>query len=102
MEPMLVRHFHKAMLKIGQDEAAELDYFPARFLDMVVRQGGVTTAKQLLSSPGLSYGFRKLWEAGRLDLTLEALVIQEPWNVLFTEKELAIARDRLKDCNYNP
>ena len=38
----------------------------------------------LLHAPGFSDGFTALWEHGRLDLTMEARVIREPWSSLFT------------------
>ena len=97
----LEQRFHQAMLGIGQDETALLGYRPVRFLGMVASHGGLWTAKTLLRSPDLSYGFRRLWELGRLDLTMEALVIQDPWSTLFTRAELAVARGRLEDCGYS-
>jgi predicted HNH restriction endonuclease len=33
---------------------------------------------------------------GRLDISLEAVVLQEPWNTLFTPEELAVAQKRLQ------
>ncbi len=40
-------------------------------------------------------------EYGRLDLTVEAVVLQKPWRDLFTAEELATARKRLQDLGYS-
>jgi hypothetical protein len=69
---------------------------------MVREYGGLQAAKILLHTPGLQYGFEVLWERGRLDLTMEALILKPPWSQLFTEEEKEIARERLKGCGYNP
>ncbi len=91
--------FHQEMLRIHR-EAAEFDYHPSYFLQMVVSQGGVSAAKQLLSSSNPQSGFTRLWEEGRLDLSVEAIVVQEPWASLFTDGELTEARNRLEDLGY--
>lgn len=62
---------------------------------MIHERGGLATARSLLQSQNVSEGFTKLWELGRLDLTVEALVLRSPWSQLFTEGELRIAKARL-------
>ncbi len=91
--------FTEAMRQIYRRAAAELDYRPTRFLQMVDELGGVATARELLAAP-VQEGFTTLWEHGRLDLSMEALVLQPPWNPLFTEAELAEARRRLDEAGY--
>ena len=95
------RDFHEAMVNIYR-EGTKLNYRAKFFLDMVIQYGGVGAAKRLLSQPDEQYGFTKLWELGRLDLTVEAHVIKEPWSALFTEQEIEEARRRLQDHDYNP
>ncbi len=46
-------------------------------------------------------GFLKLVENGRLDISLEALVLREPWRKLFSAEELDVANTRLKIYGYN-
>ena len=58
-------------------------------------------ALTLLASPTVSDGFAALWQCGRLDLTVEALVLRPPWSALFTEQELTTARKRLTELGYN-
>ena len=90
--------FNQEMLRV-YEEAAQFGYRPTRFLEMVNSSGGIATAQQLLRN-GPSDGFTRLWEEGRLDLSVEAIVLQERWAPLFTEEELATARLRLEEAGY--
>ena len=94
------RRFHGEMVRIYR-EATEFGYYPSYFLRMVSEQGGLATAKQLLSSSDPSSGFVRLWEEQRLDLSVEALVLREPWSALFTDAELTEARRRLEELGYD-
>ena len=91
--------FHAEMVRIYH-EATEFGYYPNYFLRMVAEHGGLAAAKQLLNS-GPTDGFVRLWEEGRLDLSVEALAIQEPWDDLFTDAELNEATKRLEDLGFN-
>ena len=86
--------FHQEMIRT-YNEACKLGYRPTRFLQMVERLGGAQAAKHLLSSEAPASGFERLWELGRMDLTVESLVLQEQWAHLFTEEELQEAERRL-------
>jgi hypothetical protein len=90
------------MFSIYRRALYECGYNATRFLQMLREHGGLQTAKILLHSPGFQYGFEKLWELGRLDLAVEALILKSPWNKFFTDKEKEIARKRLEDCGYVP
>jgi hypothetical protein len=69
---------------------------------MVHDCGGLAAAKALINRKNTSDGFARLWELGRLDLAVEALVIQEPWCALFLEGELARAKKRLGEYGCHP
>lgn len=59
------------------------------------------TAKYLINAERPSDGFTHLYERGRLDLTVEAMVVENPqWHPLFTEAELERARRRLRAYGY--
>lgn len=90
----LEAQFHQEMLKI-YDEASKLGYYPTRFRQMVDEHGGLATAKRLLFGEVPSEGFGRLWELGRIDLTVESLALREPWRRLFTDEELSEAERRL-------
>lgn len=91
----IAMQFHAEMLRI-YDEASKLGFRPTRFLQMVENLGGLQAAKQLLGSDAPASGFERLWELGRVDLTVECLVLQEPWAGLFTQEELKEAERRLE------
>ena len=92
--------FHQEMLRI-YEEANEFGYYPNYFLGMVVDRGGLSAAKHLISGNQLSDGFVRLWEEGRLDLSVEALVLRDPWRGLFTQEELAEVQRRLDGVGYD-
>ena len=92
--------FHEKMISIYLKAKTECNYNATRFLQMVSEQGGLEAAKSLLHVDGYSDGLVTLWEQGRLDLTMEALVLQKPWDSLFLEEELNIAQKRLNELGY--
>ena len=92
--------FHERMCQI-HDQAKECGYHATRFIQMVNAEGGLQTAQKLLSAKGYSEGLTRLWEEKRLDISMEATVLQEPWCELFTDEELATARKKLKELGYS-
>jgi len=60
---------------------------------MLCDLSGLETARILLDTA--------LWERKRLDLTVEALVLHQEWNELFTETDREIARKRLSQYGFN-
>jgi len=95
MTDKLELEFDRAMRDIYRTASTECGYRPTRFLELINKGGALLAAKQLLHQPGHSEGLTKLWKLNRLDISMEALVLQSKWNSLFTEDELAIARKRL-------
>lgn len=94
--------FHDAMLDLYRVAKQKCRYDAKAFLNMVLTNGGVETAHQLLGDQTIQYGFTKLWECGRLDLTVECLVLNRRFARLFDERELEEARRRLRKCGYKP
>ncbi|MFF0243202.1 DUF262 domain-containing protein [Rhodococcus pyridinivorans] len=80
----------------------EAGYNATQFISMVANIGPLATAKKLLASRTISDGFSELWERGRIDLTVEALIIEPAFEALFTDAELDIARHRLTQFGYVP
>lgn len=95
------QEFTDAMYNIYRRAKDECDYNATRFLQMVTEYGGLETARILIHSDRVSDGYIALWEKGRLDLTVEALVLLPPWNQLFNNADLEIARNRLRLYNYH-
>jgi hypothetical protein len=92
--------FGKAMLSVYERAKTEADYTATFFLGMLSDLGPLGTARKLLNAPAVSDGFANLWERGRLDLTVEALVLRPEFAPLFTEEELSRARTRLEQFGY--
>ena len=96
------RQFDNAMVQIYLRAKAECGYNATRFLQMLTEHGGLGTAKRLLASDEIQYGFTELWERGRLDLTVEAHVLKPKFQDLFSDEERQRARSRLKAHGYEP
>jgi hypothetical protein len=97
----LTADFDLEMLGIYQRAHAEANYNATRFLQMLHEHRGLETARILLHSPNVSEGYTALWNRNRLDLTVEAVIHDNPrWHPLFTEDELAICVKRLQDYGY--
>jgi hypothetical protein len=95
MNESLERQFHEQMRRVYR-EAAEFGYRPTYFLRMVEEQGGVLAAKNLLRK-GITDGLERLTREGRLDISMEALVLKEPWSQLFTDEENGLAKWALEN-----
>ena len=99
--PNLEVAFHEAMLNVYRTARSEARYNATVFLQMVVDHGGLDAARRLIHANGVSDGYTALWERGRLDLTVEAVVVNtERFHELFTEEELQICRARLRQYWY--
>ncbi|SED63112.1 hypothetical protein [Bradyrhizobium erythrophlei] len=99
----LEEKFTEAMFSIYRRAKDEAKYPANIFLGMLTNNGGLATAKTLINSPKPSDGYTELYFRGRLDLTVEAMVIENSrWHSLFTVEELARARQRLADYHYDP
>lgn len=95
----LKARFHQAMMNITE-ETKKFDYNPTRFKKMLLADGGYIVAKKLLSSKTVSDGFSVLWENKALNLSVEAVVLQQQFKLLFTPEELATAKNRLSEFGY--
>ena len=94
--------FHEAMLNLYRVAKEKCRYNATYFLQMVDASGGVATAHKLLRDQAIQYGFTKLWDCGRLDLTVEYLVLDQRFESLFSEAERAEARRRLLAYDFEP
>lgn len=94
--------FHQAMLTIYKRAKRECHYNATRFLQMVTERGGLETARILLRAGSVSEGYVALWERGRLDLSVEAVILQPAWQELFSDADREIAQSRLREYGYRP
>jgi hypothetical protein len=95
--------FNQAMFEIYHRAKTEAGYTATIFLQMLGDRGGLSTAKYLINSDKPSDGYTNLYERGRLDLTVEAMVVENPkWHPLFTDEEIKKAKRRLRQYEYQP
>lgn len=101
--PVLIEQFDNAMMNIYNRALAEANYRASLFLNMLYQHRGLETARRLINSSTVSDGYTALWELGRLDLAVEALIVENPiWHELFTSEELEICERRLREYHYEP
>lgn len=103
MDPELVRLFDKQVLAVYENAKGILGYNATRFLQKFRESGGLVAAKSWLQgkpNDKPTNGFLKLVDYGRLDISLEALVLRRPWNSLFSNSELEFAHSRLERYGY--
>jgi hypothetical protein len=93
--------FHESMLSIYKRAREEAGYTASKFLELVSNKGGFDAARILINSPNVSDGYTELWRRRRLDLTVEAFVLENAiYYPLFTAAELEVCRTRLGKFGY--
>ncbi|MBI2816865.1 MAG: HNH endonuclease [Acidobacteria bacterium] len=83
-----------------EETKRELKYNAARFLQQLRKRGGLEVAKRILAKKaesGKTKGFLTLADAGRLDLSVEAIALMPQFRQLFSANEIAVAEERLGD-----
>ncbi len=102
MSKNLEKRFTARMFDIYKNAKQQANYTATVFYEMITRNGGLLTAKTLINASKPSVGYTALFERNRLDLTVEAVVVEEPeWRELFTDDEIKKAADRLKKYGYS-
>lgn len=95
----LEQAFDEAMIALYRRTGKETKYWAYRYYEKVKRVGGLAAAKSWLNPKiDSTSGLQRLIEKNRIDLSMEALVLQEPWSSLFTPEELQIAQQRLNQA----
>lgn len=74
----------------------ELGYVPTGFIGMISKQGAVGACISVVVASRIPDGFLKIFELGRLDLSVERTVLDGPWRVLFSDEVIAAAKKRLR------
>ena len=98
---MLEDEFNERMQQVYRDGKREGRYSAPLFAELLNKHGGLETARRFIHSTDYAAGFTKLWERERLDLTVEAVILEETkWHPLFTPEEIEICRKRLRDYGY--
>ena len=79
-------------------ECIGLGYNPTGFLQLLGERGPVATAIHLVM--GNYEGFDRLWQLRRLDLSVEAIILQEPYRSLFPFEVMERAHRKLKEVGF--
>jgi 5-methylcytosine-specific restriction protein A len=82
-----------------QRAGRETKYWGSYFLRELKKNGGLNVAKRMLAKTtraGDTKGFLALADAGRPDLSVEAVVLSPQFRHMFSARELAVAEQRLK------
>lgn len=87
---------------IKKCELAEKEYGckMTKFLQTIERFGIVKTAQEILRKGRTSDCFNKLAEAGRLDLTMEAVIVKGEYAELFTDEQVNDCYELLCEKGY--
>jgi hypothetical protein len=92
----LERKLYGRMEDVIQICQRELSWKPIAAIEMIHKHGPVDAARQMVLTPGGTAGFAQCWEAGRLELSFEAVILEEGFRSLFNKEVLAEARNRLE------
>ena len=98
MRADLENQFHEAMLNLYSRTGRDTGYWANYYLRKVRKDGGLAAARYYLRQKGAGEGLKKLARLGRLDLSVEQLVLDPDWSPLFTEEERALASAKLAEA----
>jgi hypothetical protein len=93
--------FEREMWRLYEEPKRRFGYNATYFLRMLEEGQPVDTARTLVLDPRHSDGLTYLWEKRALDLSVEALVLRDPWCSLFTPDVLDAARKKLRGLGYS-
>ena len=83
------------------EETKKLGYVPTRFIQMLQKvNGNAYELAMSIASKDVTLGLEKLWEKGRLDLTMEAIIIKPEYQELFPLEMIDICRKKLEKFGY--
>ena len=100
MNLQLEKQLKQEFLRVSCICKDEYQLSPTRFLQILENRGPVNTAIVLVKDSTYHKAFVKLWEFGRLDLTVEAIILRDPYNQLFSQELLNMAKCKLIDLGY--
>jgi len=81
-------------------ERIDIGHYPVRFLHMLQDHGPVITAVHFVMAFQDPEGFESWIVAERMDLTVEAIILQEPYRLLFAPEVLERAEQKLQEVGY--
>src|SRR5258708_19046130 len=97
----LERQFTDGIFEAYRFLARTISYRAIWFLDTVALEGGIGAARKFIYGKDATYGLEKLREAGLLDRSIEAWVLEPRFGRLFTDEERERARRRLEEYQFD-
>lgn len=94
--------FTESMLNLQARMGLELGQPSPRLLRMIRKEGGLRTAVTIVRRKEPSSRFYLLHNQGRLDLSVEAWILQPQWSHLFSTSTKIVAYRRLMEFGYFP
>ena len=89
--------FQRRMVELCDQAESECPGFrPDCLREAITSEGGRAAAIRLVEADNAPGGFVRLWELGRLDLSVEAEIRRPEWAGLFDEDLRARAAERLE------
>lgn len=96
----LKNKFNDNVLK-AVEESKKIGYVPARFIQILQQaNNNAFDVVQNLVIKKATTGLETLWEKGRLDLSVEALIVKDEFKELFPEEVVKVCTLKLKKCGY--
>ncbi|MFK5894348.1 MAG: hypothetical protein QM504_14090 [Pseudomonadota bacterium] len=94
---MSLRDEFKAEIKSAVGQCYDLGYAPTRFEQMIENSHPVEVAKKFVVSSEFQSGFKELKKMGKLELTVEGIMVKTKFSSLFNSGELTAAQWRLEN-----
>ncbi|MGK2927385.1 MAG: hypothetical protein ACSLE2_17360 [Lysobacterales bacterium] len=80
-------------------ECHQLGYHPSDFEGMLSGTSATRVAEKLVTSGKLQTGLQRLAQMGRLDLSVESIMLETQFETLFTKQYLEAAQWRLNQVS---
>ena len=92
--------FQKVLIEKCKEAEEKCGARTKRLLNNIEKFGAVKTAKEIIRKSNVSDGFDALEKAGRLDLSMEAVVADSRFGELFEDDEVNYCFEVLCECGY--
>lgn len=96
----LEKSFQEEFIKRCNTAQEEYGCKSTRLLQNIEKFGSVRTVQEIIRKGRISDNFHKLQQAGRIDLTMEALVAESKYGELFTDDEVNSCYNLLCEYGY--
>ena len=97
MTNILKNKFNEEVVIAIEKMKKEIGYTPTRFIQMLRKASNdAYEVVQRLVIKDISLGLEKLWEKGRLELSMEAIMTKPEYKELFSQEIIKICEKKLK------